>query len=165
MKIIDCWCFVKFQCMKWVTFVQVEAPLGQENLLRIVRWIRWHCPPDTGLAIRPLAEFEHAISRSRMFLIILKLHEWAIIFCILWNWMTLTSFVFIELANTMKYGWGILYNLVFITCVSHNFFKTWTPRRRTNPQAPASQAAAFINCTRSLDLNAPAITVTVAVRT
>ena len=27
--------------------------------------------------------------------------------------MTLTSFVFTELANTMKYGGGILYNLIF----------------------------------------------------
>ena len=32
---------------------------------------------------------------------------------ILWNSMTLTSFVFTELANTMKYGGGVLYNLVF----------------------------------------------------
>ena len=32
---------------------------------------------------------------------------------ILWNSMTLTSFIFTELANTMKYGGGVLYNLVF----------------------------------------------------
>ena len=32
---------------------------------------------------------------------------------ILWNSMTLTSFVFTELANTMKYGGGVLYNLAF----------------------------------------------------
>ena len=31
----------------------------------------------------------------------------------LWNSMTSTSFVFTELANTMKYGEGFLYNLVF----------------------------------------------------
>ena len=30
------------------------------------------------------------------------------------NPMTLTAFVFTELANTMKYGGGLLYNLVFI---------------------------------------------------
>ena len=28
--------------------------LGQENLLRIVRWVRWHCPPDIGFEIRAL---------------------------------------------------------------------------------------------------------------
>ena len=32
---------------------------------------------------------------------------------ILWNSMTSTSFVFTELANTMKYGGGFLYKLVF----------------------------------------------------
>ena len=32
---------------------------------------------------------------------------------ILWNSMTMTPFVFTELANTMKYGGGVLYNLVF----------------------------------------------------
>ena len=31
------------------------AKLGQENLLRIVRWLRWHCRPDTGFEIRALA--------------------------------------------------------------------------------------------------------------
>ena len=25
-----------------------------ENLLRMVRWMRWHCSPDTGFEIRPL---------------------------------------------------------------------------------------------------------------
>ena len=42
---------------------------------------------------------------------------------ILWNSMTSTSFVFTELANTMKYGGGFLYNLFFIEwrhCVSQN---------------------------------------------
>ena len=33
--------------------------------------------------------------------------------CILLNSMTSISFVFTELANTMKYGGGFLYNLVF----------------------------------------------------
>ena len=42
---------------------------------------------------------------------------------ILWNSMTSTSCVFTELANTMKYGGGFLYNLVFTEwrhCVSQN---------------------------------------------
>ena len=46
--------------------------------------------------------------------------------CILWNSMTMTSFGFTELANTMKYGRGVLYTLVFTEwrhCVSQN--KVW----------------------------------------
>ena len=42
---------------------------------------------------------------------------------ILWNSMTSTSFGSTELANTMKYGRGFLYNLVFTEwrhCVSQN---------------------------------------------
>ena len=31
-----------------------HAKLGQENLLSMVRWMRWHCPPDTGFEIRAL---------------------------------------------------------------------------------------------------------------
>ena len=49
--------------------------------------------------------------------------------------MSLTSFVFTELANTMKYGGGVLYNLVFIERrhrVSQNstktvLYKPWIP--------------------------------------
>ena len=33
----------------------MEAELDQENLMRMVRWIRWHCPPDTGYEIGALA--------------------------------------------------------------------------------------------------------------
>ena len=38
-------------------FARVEAKLGQENLLRMVRW---HCPPDTGFEIRALAVWGRA---------------------------------------------------------------------------------------------------------
>ena len=34
---------------------------------------------------------------------------------ILWNLMTLTSFVFTELANTVKYGGGVLYSLTLFS--------------------------------------------------
>ena len=34
--------------------------LGQEKLLRMVRWLRWHCPPDTGFEIRALAVWGRA---------------------------------------------------------------------------------------------------------
>ena len=44
--------------MKWIglyaTFVQIQAKSGQENLLKMVRWVRWHCPPDTGFEIQTL---------------------------------------------------------------------------------------------------------------
>ena len=42
---------------------------------------------------------------------------------ILWNSMTLTSFIFTEVANTMKFAGGFLYNPVFTKwrhCVSQN---------------------------------------------
>ena len=42
---------------------------------------------------------------------------------ILWNSMTSTSFVFTEVAHTIRYGGGFLYNLVFtewVHCVSQN---------------------------------------------
>ena len=45
--------------MKWIglyaTFVHIQAKLGQENLPKMLRWMRWHCPPDTGFEIRALA--------------------------------------------------------------------------------------------------------------
>ena len=44
----------------WATFVHIKAKLGQENLLRMVRWMRWHCPPDTGFEIRALAVWGRA---------------------------------------------------------------------------------------------------------
>ena len=54
------------------------AKLGQENLLSMVRWMRWHCPPDTGFEFEPSrSEAEHATSRSRRLPIILNLYEWA----------------------------------------------------------------------------------------
>ena len=40
--------------------MHIEAKLGQENLLRMVRWLRWHCPPDTGFEIRALAVWGRA---------------------------------------------------------------------------------------------------------
>ena len=47
--------------MKWIglqaNFVHIYAKLGQENLLRMMRW---HCPPDTGFEIRALAVWGRA---------------------------------------------------------------------------------------------------------
>ena len=33
---------------------------ARRNLLRMVRWLRWHCPPDTGFEIRALAVWGRA---------------------------------------------------------------------------------------------------------
>ena len=45
--------------MKWMvfyaTFMHIYTKLGQENPLWMVRWMRWHCPPDTGFEIWALA--------------------------------------------------------------------------------------------------------------
>ena len=40
--------------------MHIKAKLGQENLLRMVRWLRWHCPPDTGFEICTLAVWGRA---------------------------------------------------------------------------------------------------------
>ena len=37
-----------------------NAKLGQENLLGMMRWMRWHCPPDTGFEIQALAVWGRA---------------------------------------------------------------------------------------------------------
>ena len=34
--------------------MHIQAKLGPENLLRTVRWVRWHCPPDTGFENKTL---------------------------------------------------------------------------------------------------------------
>ena len=50
--------------VKWMgfytTFVHIKAKLGQENLLRTVKWMRWHCTPDTGFEIQALAAWGRA---------------------------------------------------------------------------------------------------------
>ena len=38
--------------------------LGQENLLGMVRWMKLHCPPDTGLEIRALLVWGRARNLS-----------------------------------------------------------------------------------------------------
>ena len=42
--------------------VHICVKLGQHNLLRMVRWMRWHCPLDTGFEIRSLAVWGRACS-------------------------------------------------------------------------------------------------------
>ena len=39
----------------WATSVHILVKLDQENLLRMVRWMRWHCTTDTWFDIRALA--------------------------------------------------------------------------------------------------------------
>ena len=70
-----------FRRQKWNEMNRVLGHLcshisrpGQENLLRVVRWMRWHCPPDTGFEIW---KAKHATCRSRRLPTILNLHEWA----------------------------------------------------------------------------------------
>ena len=36
------------------TFVYIQAKLCQGNLLRMIRWSKWYCPPDAGFEIRSL---------------------------------------------------------------------------------------------------------------
>ena len=44
----------------WYRLALKWAKVGQENLLRMVRWMRWHCPPDTGFYIKSLVEWDRA---------------------------------------------------------------------------------------------------------
>ena len=44
----------------YATIVHIWDKLGQERLLRMVRWMRWHCPPDKGFEIRALAVWSRA---------------------------------------------------------------------------------------------------------
>ena len=54
------------------------AHIGQENHLRIVRWMRSHCPPDTGLKIWALTIWVRTRHLSVTKLpTILNLFEWA----------------------------------------------------------------------------------------
>ena len=47
------------------------------NLLRMVRWMRWHCPQNKGFEIRAVtSEAEQATSRSRMLPTIFNLYKW-----------------------------------------------------------------------------------------
>ena len=43
-----------------ITFVHIQAKLGQENLLKMLRWVTWHCPTDTGFEIQTLEVWERA---------------------------------------------------------------------------------------------------------
>ena len=53
------------------TFVHIQAKLGQENLLRKVRWVRRRCPPDTGFEIQTLEVW----GRARYFSMTEALHN------------------------------------------------------------------------------------------
>ena len=68
--------------MKWMgfyaIFVHIQGKLGQKNLPRMVRWMRWNCPPYMGFEIQTWrSETEHATYRSQRLSTILNLYEWA----------------------------------------------------------------------------------------
>ena len=46
--------------MSILPHLALSAKLGQNNLLRVMRWMKWHCPPDTGFEIRALADLGRA---------------------------------------------------------------------------------------------------------
>ena len=59
--------------------LSLSLSLCQENLLRIVRWMRWHCPPGTRFEILPLAVWGRAgyLSVTEAPHNIESLYEWA----------------------------------------------------------------------------------------
>ena len=73
--------FIKCNEIKWMgfyaTFVYIWAKLGQKNLLGMVIWMRWHCPPDTWFEIEPCwSAAKHVISRSCRLPTIFNLYDW-----------------------------------------------------------------------------------------
>ena len=42
------------------TSVHILAELGKGNLQRMVSWMKWHYPPDTGFKIRTPAVWDRA---------------------------------------------------------------------------------------------------------
>ena len=65
--------------MKWIGFRAIVCLYRlnwARRTYRMVRWTRWHCPPDTRF--EPWwSEAEHATSRSQRLPTILNLYEWA----------------------------------------------------------------------------------------
>ena len=53
-------------------YAQLQAKLGQKNLLGMVRWVRWHCPPDTGFEIQSRARYLSVTEASHN----TELYEW-----------------------------------------------------------------------------------------
>ena len=83
--------------MKWIglyaTFVHIQAKLGQENLLKMVRWVRWHCPPDTGFEIQTLEVW----GRARYLSVTEDPHNTKF-----YKWMAKKQFCFFQTAETGK---------------------------------------------------------------
>ena len=83
--------------MKWTrpyaTSVHIQAKLGQENLLRMVRWVKWHCPPDTRFEIQTLAVW----GRARYLSVTEAPHNTKF-----YEWMGKKHFCFFQTAETRK---------------------------------------------------------------
>ena len=67
--------------------------MSQENLLRMVRWMRWHCPPDTVFEIRTMTVW----GRARYFSVTEAPHNTEF-----YTWMGKTHFCFCQTAETGK---------------------------------------------------------------
>ena len=67
--------------------------IGQENLLRMVIWVRWHCPPDTGSEIQTLEVW----GRARYLSVKEASHNTEF-----YEWMGQKHFCFFQIAETGK---------------------------------------------------------------
>ena len=86
--------------MRFPFLCPIYRPLGYEKVY-LPLYKSFHIQGDDILCIHLSDQyFSHAANSSQEY-------------SILWWKMTMTSFVFTKLANTMKYGGGVLYNLVF----------------------------------------------------
>ena len=73
--------------------MNIQAKLSQENLLRMVRWVRWHCPPDTGFEIQTLVVW----GRARYLSVTEAPHNTEF-----YEWMRKKQFCFFQTAETGK---------------------------------------------------------------
>ena len=71
--------------------MHIRAKLDQENLLRMVRWVRWHFPPDTGFEIQTLEVW----GRARYLSVTKAPHNTEF-----YEWMGMKHFCFLQTAET-----------------------------------------------------------------
>ena len=94
------------------TFVHIQAELGQESLLRMLRWVRWHCRPDTWFEIQTLDVW----GRARYLSITEAPHNTEF-----YEWMGKKHFWLFQTAETGKRKAAVLTTILgpppYMTCI------------------------------------------------
>ena len=90
----------------WATFVHMQAKLAQQNLLRMVRWVRWHCHPDTGFEIQTLEVWV----RARNVMVMEASHNTEF-----YEWMGKKHFCFFQTAETGNEHQNLAFKAAVVT--------------------------------------------------